>query len=70
MESEELQKLKKTKGILLLLVPLTAFMAAMKFLGVFSVGSFPVYTEAVISVFALLYLVHVSRKIKSLEQGS
>ena len=69
MESEELQKLKKTKGILLLIVPVTAFMAAMKFLGIFAVGSFPAYTEAVISAFALVYLVHVSRKIKSLEQS-
>ena len=67
MSEEQLEAIKKQQKILYIVVPLTAFMALMKYLGLFSVGAFPPYVEAGISFVALIVIILNTQKIKKAE---
>lgn len=63
----KLDKLRKHQILLFIAAPLTGFMAAMKYFGLFSIGAFPLYVEAGLSVYCLVFAITTTVKIKSLE---
>ena len=64
MTTDPLAGLRKQQRLCFGLALLTAFMAAMKVLGVFAVGTFPWYTEAALSAYMLIYGIYLATKIR------
>ncbi len=63
----KLDKLRKQQILLFIAAPLTGFMAVMKYFGLFSIGAFPPYVEAGLSVYCLVFAIYTTVKIKSIE---
>jgi hypothetical protein len=69
MNNEPLTQLRKQQKLSFGLFLLTAFMGTMKAIGVFAVGTFPWYTEFVLSGFMWCYWVFLTFKIRKVQSS-
>lgn len=66
---EQLAKFKRQQKMYLIAAPLTAFLALMKFLGIFALGYFPFYVELVMAVYCLFAAFQLKKKVSKLESS-